>query len=85
MCELTGVSASFYRSRISVLLKREGIAVGAKKVRRPMRQDNLLAIRQRKFVVITDSDHAFEVYPNLAKHLELTDVNQLWVADLARV
>jgi len=48
-----------------------------------MRQDNLLAIRRRKFIVTTDSDHAFKVYPNLAQHLELSDINQLWVADLS--
>jgi putative transposase len=46
-----------------------------------MREDNLLAIRRRKFVVTTDSDHTFRVWPNLARYLELTDINQLWVAD----
>jgi len=71
--------------RITVLLQREGFAVGAKKVRRLMRQDNLLAIRRRKFVVTTDSHHTFRVYPNLAQHLELSDVNQLWVADITYV
>src|SRR5215471_11472733 len=52
--------------RITVLLRRQGLMVGVKKVRRLMREDNLLAIRQRKFVVTTDSDHSFGVYPNLA-------------------
>jgi len=71
--------------RITVLLQREGLAVGAKTVRRLMRKDNLLAIRRRKFVVTTDSHHTFAVFPNLAQHLELTDINQLWVADLTYV
>jgi putative transposase len=71
--------------RITVLLRREGFIVGAKKVRRLMREDNLLAIRQRKFVVTTDSDHSFGVYPNLAQYLELSDINQLWVADITYV
>lgn len=71
--------------RITVLLQREGLGVGAKKVRRLMRQDNLLAIRQRKFVVTTDSEHSFQVYPNLAQYLELSDMNQLWVADITYV
>lgn len=71
--------------RILVELQREGFALGAKKVRRMMRQDNLLAIRRRKFIVTTDSEHAFQVYPNLARHLELSDINQLWVADLTFV
>lgn len=71
--------------RISVLLRREGYMVGAKKVRRLMREDNLLAIRQRKFVVTTDSDPTFAVYPNLAQYLELSAINQLWVADIPYV
>jgi transposase InsO family protein len=68
--------------RIARLLEREGYVVGAEKVRRMMRQDNLLAIRRRKFVVTTASDPRFRVYPNLAESLELSAVNQLWVADL---
>lgn len=71
--------------RMAVLLQREGFAVGAKRVRRMMGEDNLLAVRRRKFIVTTDSDHAFQVYPNLAQHLELTDINQLWVADITYV
>ncbi len=71
--------------RIAVLLQREGLAAGAKKVRRLMREDNLLAIRRRKFVVTTDSDHCLRVWPNLAQYLELTDINQLWVADFTFV
>jgi len=68
--------------RIQVVIEREGFQVGAKRVRRLMRDDNLLAVRRRKFVVTSDSDHPFRVYPNLAEHLVLSDVNQLWVADL---
>ena len=71
--------------RIAVLLQREGLAAGAKKVRRLMREDNLLAIRRRKFVVTTDSDHCLRVWPNLAQYLELSDINQLWVADFTFV
>jgi putative transposase len=71
--------------RIQVLIEREGFQVGAKKVRRLMREDNLLAVRRRKFIVTTDSDHPFQVYPNLAEHLVLSNVNQLWVADLTYV
>jgi len=68
--------------RIAVLLQREGYIAGAKVVRRVMREDSLLAIRRIRFVVTTDSDHRFQVWPNLAQYLELTDINQLWLADL---
>lgn len=72
---------SGYRT-LTRLLRRGGWEVGAKKVRRLLREDNLLANRRRKFVVTTDSDHPFRVYPNLAQNLQLSDINQLWVADI---
>jgi transposase InsO family protein len=71
--------------RITRHIEQHGFAVGTKKVRRLMREDNLLAIRRRKFVVTTESDHTFRIHPNLAQHMELTDVNQLWVADITYV
>jgi putative transposase len=71
--------------RIAIMLQREGLVAGAKKVRRLMREDNLLAIRIRRFVATTDSNHSFRVWPNLAQYLELTDINQLWVADFTFV
>ena len=71
--------------RITKHIQRHGFVVGAKKVRRLTREDNLLAIRKRKFVVTTESEHAFRVHPNLAQHLELTDINQLWVADITYI
>jgi putative transposase len=68
--------------RIAIQLQREGFMMSPKKVRRVMHDDNLVAIRRRKFVVTTESDHRFRIHPNLAQHLELTDIDQLWVADL---
>jgi transposase InsO family protein len=59
--------------------------VNHKRVRRIMREDNLLCLRKRKFVVTTDSNHGRRVYPNLARALTLTGINQLWVADITYV
>jgi putative transposase len=50
-----------------------------------MRQDNLLAIRRRKWITTTDSRHQLAVFPNLAPFLEPSGVNQLWVADLTYI
>jgi len=50
-----------------------------------MRDDNLLAIQPRAFVVTTDAPHALEVYLNLARRLTLTGINQLWVADITYI
>ena len=50
-----------------------------------MREDNLLSLRKRKFVVTTDSHHSRPVYPNLITDLNLTAPNQLWVADITYI
>jgi putative transposase len=71
--------------RVTAELARQGLVVNHKRALRLMRQDNLLAARKRRFVFTTDSRHTFAVYPNLAERLELTDVNQLWVADITYV
>lgn len=71
--------------RITPLIQRAGFVVGEEKVRRILRSDNLLAVRRRKFVVTTDAQHRFRVHPNLAESLELTAINQLWVADITYI
>jgi transposase InsO family protein len=43
--------------RVKAELRRRGWAVGRERVQRLMREDNLLCLRRRKFVVTTDSDH----------------------------
>src|SRR5664279_5169970 len=51
-----------------------------------MCEDNLLCLRQRKFrVTTTDSNHKLRVYPNLAGSMELTGINQLWIADITYI
>ena len=71
--------------RITWELRRRGMLVNHKRVARIMREDQLLAIQPRAFVVTTDSDHDFEVYLNLASRMKLTGVNQLWVADITYI
>lgn len=73
------------RPRLTAELRRRGFQVNPKKVYRLMREDNLLCLRQRQFVVTTDSRHGRRVYPNLAGEMELTGLNQLWVADITYI
>lgn len=56
-----------------------------KLVRRLLQEDNLLCLRRQKFVVTTDSDHDLPVYPNLARGMVLTSIDQLWVADITYI
>jgi putative transposase len=73
------------RPRITAELKRRGWDVNHKRVGRIMREDNLLCLRRRKFVSTTDSNHNLRVYPNLAKSMELTGIDQLWRADITYI
>lgn len=72
--------------RLAALLGRHGWHVNKKRVLRIMRQDNLLCLRRRAFVPpTTDARHGWRIYPNLARHLAPTTINQLWVADITYV
>ena len=71
--------------RITRQLCRQGWRVNRKCVQRLMREDNLLCLRRRRFVVTTDSNHGWPVYPNLAGDMVRTGMDQLWVADLTYI
>jgi transposase InsO family protein len=76
---------SYGRPRITEELRRQGWVVNPKRVYRLMREDDLLCIRKRKFVVTTDSNHGRKIYSNLARGMILTGVDQLWVADITYI
>ncbi len=76
---------TYGRPRITKELQRRGWKVNHKRVGRILREDNLLCLRKRKFVVTTDSNHGRKIYPNLAKDMELTGIDQLWVADITYI
>jgi transposase InsO family protein len=71
--------------RITAELRRRGMLVNHKRVARIMREDNLLAVQPRTFVVTTDAAHDLEVFLNLARRMKLTGINQLWVADITYI
>lgn len=73
------------RRRVTEELRRQGCTASKTKIRHILREDNLLAVRKRKFIVTTRKDNQFRVYPNLVERLELTDMNQLWVADITYI
>jgi len=75
-----------YRYIMHELRRRHGMIINHKRVLRLMRQDNLLCLRHKPFVPpTTDSRHKWRIVPNLVKGLELTGLNQLWVADITYI
>ena len=76
---------SYGRRRVTAELRRQNWPVNPKRVHRLMREDNLLCVRKRKFIATTDSKHGRKVYPNLARTMVLTGMDQLWRADITYV
>ena len=72
--------------RVTRELRDRGWRVNHKRVYRIMREDNLLCLRRRKFVAVTtDSNHGRPIYPNLAREIAPTGINQLWVDDITYI
>jgi putative transposase len=71
--------------RVYQALRDEGWPVNRKRVLRLMREDNLLCLPKRPFVLTTESRHPYGVFPNLVAELPLASVNQVWVADITYI
>jgi transposase InsO family protein len=71
--------------RVTAELRQQGLVVNHKAVLRVLRDDGLLSLRKRKFVLTTNSNHPFWVYPNLAADFTPTACDQLWVADITYI
>jgi putative transposase len=72
--------------RVCQEMRQRGYVINAKRVLRLMREDNLLALRARRFVPqTTDARHTWRLWPNLARGLITQNINELWVADITYV
>jgi putative transposase len=72
--------------RLGRQLRREGIVVNDKRIRRVQRQYQLYPIRWESFkIATTDSNHGHKIYPNLLRGLQVTGPNQAWVADITYI
>lgn len=71
--------------RVTAALHRRGCIINHKRILALMRKDNLLCLKKRRWLCTTNSSHAYRVYPNLARNVVLTHLNQLWVADITYV
>ena len=77
--------SSYGHRPMAAELQRRNLPTGRDRVLRYMREANLLCRRRRAFVATTDSRHSLKVFPNLTRDLQLTAVDQLWVADITYI
>jgi len=77
---------SYGRPRMTEELKEIGLDVGHRRVGRLMRQNGISVVRTRKHKVTTDSDHKFNIAPNLLdQNFTADEPNQKWAADISYI
>ena len=77
---------SYGRPRMTEELKEIGLKVGHRRVGRLMRQNGISVVRTRKYKVTTDSNHKFNIAPNLLnRNFESDRPNQKWVVDISYI
>lgn len=77
--------AGYGYRRVTRELERRGQLANHKRVLRIMRDHSWLCRLQRRRRRTTLSDHKLPVYPNLLKAAAITDLNQVWVADITYI
>jgi transposase InsO family protein len=85
VARVAGAWPTYGYRRVTVMLRRGGWSVNAKRVRRVMRELGLVAEPPPRRVRTTDSHHPFPRYPNLVADLAVTRPDQVWVADITYV
>lgn len=77
---------SYGRPRMTEELKEVGVDVGHRRVGRLMRENGITVERTRKFKATTDSDHTFNIAPNLLdRDFRATGPNQKWAGDISYI
>lgn len=66
-------------------LKKRGVTIGERRLRRIIRENELQIKPSKKFVATTDSKHDFLVYPNLLPEMRIDNINQVWTGDITYI
>ena len=77
---------SYGRPRMTEELKEPGLDVGHRRVGRLMQENGIEVKRNKKFKATTDSNHSFNIAPNLLNRDFAADrPNQKWAGDISYV
>jgi putative transposase len=85
LSELAGAWPTSGDRRLTVMLRRVGLKVNAKRVRRLMHELGLCGAAPRRTPRTTDSSHPYPRFPNLVEGLKAECPEQVWVADITYI
>jgi transposase InsO family protein len=66
-------------------LKRNGVVIGERRLRRVLSKFKLQIRPRRKFVRTTQSDHDCMIYPNHIEGMTINGINQVWATDITYI
>ena len=77
---------SYGRPRVTEELQELGLNVGHRRIGRLMQENGIRVIRIQKLKVTTDSNHAFNIAPNLLdQDFTAEGPNQKWAGDISYI
>lgn len=77
---------SYGRPRMTEELQEMGLRVGHRRIGRLMRMNGIKTVRTQKYKVTTDSNHAFNIAPNLLdQDFSADGPNQKWAGDISYI
>ena len=82
---IAGAWPTYGYRRVTAQLRRDGLVVNGKRVRRLMGELGLAGHAPRRRCRTTNSDHPYPRSPNLVAHLLVTQPDAVWVADITYV
>jgi transposase InsO family protein len=83
--ELAGAWPTYGYRRLTVMLRRGGLQVNAKRVRRLMHELGICGEAPKRTPRTTDSSHPYPRFPNLVEGLKAERPEQVWVADVTYI
>ena len=66
-------------------LEHMNIKIGRIKLNSILKEHGMLVRKKKKSVITTNSRHRFRKYPNLIKKIEISQAEQVWVADITYI
>jgi putative transposase len=85
LIDLAGEWPTYGYRRLTAMMKRRGLSVNGKRVRRWMDELDLTGAPPARKTRTTNSQHDFPRYPNLVKDLKIKRPEQVWVADITYI
>jgi putative transposase len=82
---LAGRWPTYGYRRLTAMLRRDGMSVNGKRVRRVMEEMGIMGRPPVRRPRTTNSDHSYPRYPNLVEGLEVVRPDQVWVADITYI